>query len=83
MATNTKYKQLQAPTQHQLYTEPRTEPPTNKRIHLQTDKGAFIFFICNTRPDLIFLEYKNKTRINTLLKQYTQEEDTQQLIKLL
>jgi len=60
MVTNTKYKQLQAPTQRQLYTEPITEPPTNKKIKLQTNNEAFIFFICNTRPDLIFLDYKKK-----------------------
>ena len=83
MAPKPKYKQLQAPTHRQLYTDPITEPTTNKKI--QTDNKAFIFFICNTRPNIIFLVYKNNiTRINTILKPYTQEDYTQQqLVKLL
>ena len=34
MAPNAKYKQLRAPTQRQLYTDPITETPT-KNIELQ------------------------------------------------
>ena len=78
-------KQLQPPIQRQLYTDPITEIITNKKIKLQTSNNAFIFFICYTNPYIIFLDYNNKrTRINKLLKQYTQEEDTkQQFIRLL
>ena len=82
---HTRIKALLAPTQRTLYTEPITQARTDKKIKLHTNKNTFIFFILDTRPDLIFLDYKNKrTNINKLLKQYTQEEDTQQqFIKLL
>ena len=85
MASKPILKQLQAPRQRQLYTDPVTDIITDKKIKLQTNNKAFIFFICNTRPDVIFLDYNNnRTRINKLLKPYTQEEDTkQQFIKLL
>ena len=78
-------KQLQPPKQRRLYTDPITDIITDKKIKLQTNNNAFIFFICNTNPYIIFLDYNNKrTRINKLLKQYTQEEETkQQFIKLL
>jgi len=78
-------KQLRPPNQRRLYTDPITDITTDKKIKLQTNSNAFIFFICNTNPDIIFLDYNNKrTRINKLLKPYTQAEETkQQFIKLL
>ena len=78
-------KQLRPPNQRRLYTDPITDIITDKKIKLQTNNKAFIFFICNTNPDIIFLDYNNnRTRINKLLKAYTQEEETrQQFIKLL
>ena len=85
MASKPIFKQLQPPRQRQLYTDPITDIITNKKIKLQTNKDAFIFFLTKAQPHIIFLEYKNtRTRINKLLKPYTQEEDTkQQFIKLL
>ena len=85
MASKPTFKQLQPPRQRQLYTDPIKNIITNKKIKLQTNKDAFIFFLSNTQPNIIFLDYKNtRTRINKLLKPYTQEEDTkQQFIKLL
>ena len=77
------FKQLQPPRQRQLYTDPIKDILTNKKIKLHTNINAFIFFIKN--PNNIFLEYKRPIiRINKLLKQYTEEEETrQQFIKLL
>jgi len=76
-------KTLRAPAQRILYTDPITDIITNKKIKLQSNKDAFIFFI--TKPNNIFLEHKRPIiRINKFLKPYTQEEDTkQQFIKLL
>ena len=77
------FKQLQPPRQRQLYTDPIKDILTNKKIKLHTNINAFIFFI--KKPNNIFLEYKRPIiRINKLLKQYTEEEETrQQFIKLL
>ena len=76
-------KQLQPPRQRILYDKPLTDIITNKKIKLHTQKDAFIFYIANQNN--IYLDFKNKrTNINKLLKQYTQEEDTQtQFISLL
>ena len=76
-------KQLQPPRQRILYDKPLTDIITNKKIKLHTRTDAFIFYIANQNN--IYLDFKNKrTNINKLLKQYTQEEDTQtQFISLL
>ena len=81
-----KYKQLKAPTQRILYNDkPITDIIADKKIKLQTYKNAFMFILSIKQPNIIFLEYNGHiTRINKLLKEYTQEEYTkQQFIKLL
>ena len=78
-----KIKQLQPPRTRLLYTEPITQVITNKKLH--SNKNAFIFFLVEAKPQIIYLEYQSKrTRINTLLKEQTQEDDAnKQFIRLL
>jgi len=77
-------KTLKAPAQRILYTEPIKEIIADKKIKLQR-APAFIFVLSTKHPNIIFLQYKGTiTRLNKLLKQYTEEEETtQQFIKLL
>lgn len=85
LKSNTHIRELQAPKQRILYTEPITDIITNKKIKLNTDKNVFIFFLTKTRPDLLFLDYKgNKTRLNALLKPYNNTDNLrQQFINIL
>ena len=79
-----KYKQLQAPKYRILYTEPLNDILLDKKIKLETEKEAFLFFICKARPDIIFLQYKGLLKIDKILKQYTKEEKLkEQFITLL
>ena len=78
-------KTLRAPTQRTLYTEPITEIIADKKIKLKTCKDTFLFILSSKHPNIIFIQHKGHiTRLNKLLKPYTEEEETrQQFIKLL
>ena len=54
---NTQIKELLAPKQRILYIKPLTEIITKKKIKLHTDEKTFTFFLTNTRPDILYLDY--------------------------
>ena len=78
-------KTLRAPTQRTLYTEPIKEIIADKKIKLTACKDTFIFCLSSKHPNILFIQYKGHiTRLNKLLKPYTEEQETrQQFIKLL
>ena len=78
-------KALRAPTQRTLYTEPIKEIIADKKIKLTTCKDTFIFILSSKHHNILFIQYKGQiTRLNRILKPYTEEDETrQQFIKLL
>ena len=78
-------KTLRAPKQRTLYTEPIKEIIADKKIKLTACKDTFIFCLSSKHPNILFIQYKGHiTRLNKLLKPYTEEQETrQQFIKLL
>ena len=73
------------PIQILLYRNPLTEITADKKYKLSKAFKCYTFILSKQQPTIIFLEIQNRTiRINKLLKDYTNTDNTkQQLINLL
>jgi len=80
-----KIQTLTPPIQIILYRNPLTEITADKKYRLNKAYKCYTFILSDNQPTIIFLEIQNRTiRINKLLKDYTNTDNTkQQFINLL